>query len=217
LLRAMIPKGVNDLFFVGDGHQRIYGKHRAVMSHTGIDIRGRSRKLYLNYRTTDEIRQRAVALLEGRDIDDLDGGSDDNRRYKSLSHGAAPQILGASDLDEALRLAAQSVKEWRRQQNPDQPLAICVMTYTTAIRNAVAAMLTADGIEVKTVEADSTDTSDTAMVRVSTMHRAKGLEFDRVVVLDVGRPRHLTDDDAARLRYVALTRAKSTAALIEQG
>lgn len=64
------------------------------MGRCGIDIRGRSRKLYLNYRTTDEIRKQAVALLEGRDIDDLDGGQDDNRRYKSLSHGPVPDRDG---------------------------------------------------------------------------------------------------------------------------
>jgi hypothetical protein len=52
LLRAMVPSAANDLFFVGDGHQRIYNRNRAVMSKCGIDIRGRSRKLYLNYRTT---------------------------------------------------------------------------------------------------------------------------------------------------------------------
>ena len=65
LLRAMIPAGANDLFFVGDGHQRIYTRNRAAMSRCGIEIRGRSRKLYLNYRTTEEIRRRAVSLLGG--------------------------------------------------------------------------------------------------------------------------------------------------------
>src|SRR3954467_11917792 len=72
LLRAMIPVGSNDLFFVGDGHQRIYSRNKAAMSRCGIYIRGRSRKLYLNYRTTEEIRLQAVALLEGCEIDDLD-------------------------------------------------------------------------------------------------------------------------------------------------
>ena len=45
------------------------------MSRCGIDIRGRSRKLYLNYRTTEEIRRQAVSLLEGCEIDDLDEGT----------------------------------------------------------------------------------------------------------------------------------------------
>jgi AAA domain len=90
LLWALIEPGKNDLFFVGDGHQRIYHRNKAAMSRSGIDIRGRARKLYLNYRTTDEIRRQAVALLEGVEVDDLDDGTDDNSRYKSLSHGPAP-------------------------------------------------------------------------------------------------------------------------------
>src|SRR5262249_42888222 len=62
LLRAMVVPGPNDLFFVGDGHQRIYSRHRASMGKCGINILGRSKKLYLNYRTTEEIRRTAVAL-----------------------------------------------------------------------------------------------------------------------------------------------------------
>ena len=92
LIRTMIPAHPNDLFFVGDGHQRIYTRNRAAMSKCGIDIRGRSKKLYLNYRTTDEIRRQAVALLEGCEIDDLDDGHDETKRYKSLSHGSMPLV-----------------------------------------------------------------------------------------------------------------------------
>lgn len=46
LLRAIVPNGPNDLFFVGDGHQRIYTRNRASMSASGINIKGRSRKLF---------------------------------------------------------------------------------------------------------------------------------------------------------------------------
>jgi superfamily I DNA/RNA helicase len=101
LLRAVIPSAPNDLFFVGDGHQRIYSRHRAAMSKCGIDIRGRSRKLYLNYRTTDEIRRQAVALLEGCEVDDLDDGHDETKRYKSLSHGPVPSLVTADGIEAA--------------------------------------------------------------------------------------------------------------------
>src|SRR3546814_12779653 len=60
-----------------------------------------SSDLYLNYRTTDEIRKQAVALLEGVEIDDLDGGSDEDSRYKSLSHGPAPKLAKADGLEAA--------------------------------------------------------------------------------------------------------------------
>ena len=58
----------------------------------GIDIRGRSRKLRLNYRTTEETRSWASQLLAGRDIDDLDGGSDDNKGIRSLTRGPEPVL-----------------------------------------------------------------------------------------------------------------------------
>ena len=108
----MIPAGANDLFFVGDGHQRIYNRNRAAMSRCGIEIRGRSRKLYLNYRTTEEIRRRAVSLLEGCEIDDLDEGHDENRRYKSLSHGAPPLVVTEPTLEAAMTRAVGLVSEW---------------------------------------------------------------------------------------------------------
>ena len=79
LLRQMVPPArKNDLFIVGDAHQRIYA-YRVVLSRCGIDVRGRSHQLRLNYRTTDEIRRWAVALLEDCEIDDLDGGRDDHK------------------------------------------------------------------------------------------------------------------------------------------
>jgi hypothetical protein len=59
LLRAAVPADTNDLFVVGDAHQRIY-RHRAALSKVGIDIRGRGRRLRINYRTTDEIRRWAM-------------------------------------------------------------------------------------------------------------------------------------------------------------
>ena len=71
LLRTMVLPGPNDLFLVGDGHQRIYG-HPTPLGRCGIDIGARSMHLKFNYRTTQEIQRRAVVILEGREIDDLD-------------------------------------------------------------------------------------------------------------------------------------------------
>ena len=84
LIRALVPKGENDIFIVGDAHQRIYS-HRVSLGKCGIDIRGRGKKLKINYRTTEEIKRFATRLLEGRAIDDLDGGQDDQKGYMSLT------------------------------------------------------------------------------------------------------------------------------------
>lgn len=209
LLRAMVPEGPNDLFFVGDGHQRIYPKYRAVMGRCGIDIRGRSRKLYLNYRTTDEIRKAAVALLEGREIDDLDGGADDNRRYKSLSHGPAPERISVSNVKEAVEAASKIAAEWIRASE-DSPPTTCIIAPNNRVRDQVAKVLSQQGLTARVIDADSPDSAESQAIRVATMHRAKGLEFDRVIVLDVGR----SDEHSAALVYVAITRAKAVAVLV---
>ena len=214
LLRAMIPAGANDLFFVGDGHQRIYTRNRAAMSRCGIEIRGRSRKLYLNYRTTEEIRRRAVSLLEGCEIDDLDEGHDENRRYKSLSHGAPPIVVTEPTLEAAMTRALGLVSEWAAAG--PSPTTTCVVAPTRAIRDNAEKVFRSKGMSTHVVEANKKDTSDASAVRFSTMHRAKGLEFDQVLVLApdrfLGPPAETLDE--RRLLYVAMTRAKRAAALV---
>lgn len=213
LLRAMVAPGPNDLFFVGDGHQRIYSRHRASMGKCGISIQGRSRKLYLNYRTTEEIRRTAVALLEGREIDDIDGGTDDNRLYKSLSHGPRPEILDVPSADAAVQVARDRVSEWLRESEMAGG-TVCVMAPTKVLRDAVGDSLASAKIPVSPIETESADTASPDAVRVATMHRAKGLEFDRVIVLAPKGIDPPGGTDIAQLIYVSLTRAKTGAVLV---
>jgi len=87
------------------------------------------------------------------------------------------------------------------------------MTHSKIQRDQVELALKDRGIPVSTIEADTADTAANDTVRVSTMHRAKGLEFDRVVVLAQGMLGGM-ENDFAQLVYVAMTRAKSVAVLI---
>ena len=219
LLRALIPPGPNDLFFVGDGHQRIYSRHRAAMSKCGIDIRGRSRKLYLNYRTTDEIRRQAVALLEGCEVDDLDDGHDETKRYKSLSRGPAPVVVQAEGLEAAAAQAIGFIKALRAETADGQAPKICVIASSEKNREAMAKQLLAAGLAGVTITAQSNHGDARDTVHFATMHRAKGLEFDAVVVV---APQSYFGDaeqtvNQRKLMYVALTRAKRAAMLIRVG
>lgn len=219
LLRALIPPGPNDLFFVGDGHQRIYSRHRAAMSKCGIDIRGRSRKLYLNYRTTDEIRRQAVALLEGCEVDDLDDGLDETKRYKSLSRGPAPVLVQAEGLETAAAQAIGFIKALRAEAADGQAPSVCVIASSGKTREAMAKQLLAAGLAGVTITAQSNHGDARDTVHFATMHRAKGLEFDAVVVV---APQSYFGDveqtvNQRKLMYVALTRAKRAAMLIRVG
>jgi len=211
LLRAIVPNGQNDLFFVGDGHQRIYGKNRAVMSRCGIDIRGRARKLYLNYRTTEEIRRYAVATLVGVGVDNLDDGLDDNSRYKSLSHGEPPKVLDYEHFDEVTEALPSILKASLSAGN-----SVCVMVDTNNNAKNIRDALHAEKIDSIVLTRDKFDKPDFKGVRIATMHRAKGLEFDEVVLL---LPRSISGsqakkDNMKKLIYVAITRAKKLAAVV---
>ncbi len=217
LIRAMIPSGPNDLFFVGDGHQRIYSRNRAAMSKCGIDIRGRSKKLYLNYRTTDEIRRQAVALLEGCEVDDLDDGHDEARRYKSLSHGPAPSVVTVDGLEAAAAQATTFVRQLYAETPDSAKPSICVIASSEKNREAMAKQLLAVGFTGVTISAQSNHADARDAVHFATMHRAKGLEFEAVVVVAPASYFGSLEDTAnqRKLVYVSLTRAKRAAMLLQ--
>ena len=228
LLRAIAPSGKNNLFITGDGHQRIYSGRRVVLGRCDIDIRGRSRKLRLNYRTTEQTRRWGAALLAGRDIDDLDGGADEDRGIRSLTRGPEPQLAHFATREEH---DAHLLAHIRELQAQGQPLrGICIATRTSAERDAAARAL--EGEIAHLALGRGADDGGQEGVRVATMHRVKGLEFDHMVLASVNsglvplRQRGKAADAVAEaimeteersLLYVAATRAKKSLTCLSFG
>lgn len=180
LLRVCIPEeGQNDLFIVGDAHQRIY-RHKVVLSRVGINVRGRSRRLRINYRTTDEIRRWAVAQLANCSIDDLDGQPDTLMGYKSLTHGDAPVLISSSSRAEERKVLLEALR--RFGQAGIEPRGTCVVVRTNDEVNEYAEWLASEGFDVLQLNRDVSDDDARPGIRVATMHRVKGLEFDAVVL-----------------------------------
>ncbi|MEG4009643.1 AAA family ATPase [Microcoleus sp. Pol11C1] len=222
LLRAITgqPKP-NDLFIVGDPHQRIYGKV-VTLSRCGIDIRGRSRKLRLNYRTTDEIRRWATEILEGIDIDDLDGGNDSLKDYRSLMHGEEPTIKSFSRFEDELAHLKQVLT---KIQTLEQSLSgVCIAFRTTSLLEQYETALKSMELPVKRIRRNQPDNPLEEGARLGTMHRVKGLQFNYILlpaltaeVLPLKRGLDSCADDTSRsqflnrersLLHVAATRAK---------
>ncbi|MDJ0389865.1 UvrD-helicase domain-containing protein [Roseomonas sp. E05] len=182
LIRAIVPETPsgdrNTLFIVGDAHQRIYGR-RANMSACGINVRGRSKQLRLNYRTTQEIRAWAVSVLEGVSVDDLDEGTDTLRGYVSLMQGAAPLLVGYKS--EAKEL--EGLVAWLRGLPADRIRLsdIGVLCARKVDVERVQGALRAAGIETVLLQSGADDRAVPG-VRITTMHRAKGLEFFAVSI-----------------------------------
>lgn len=111
LLRALAgDEHQNDIFIVGDSHQRIY-RNKAVLSKCGINVRGRSSYLRINYRTTEEIRKFAFSLLNGVSFDDLDEDYDNGKGCQSLTHGDKPEIKEFATPEEELDYLVSRIHE----------------------------------------------------------------------------------------------------------
>ena len=222
LIRHIVPAGANDLFVVGDGHQRIYGRNKVVLGRCGIDVRGRSRKLRLNYRTTEETRRWAARLLAGRAIDDLDGGSDDDKGITSLTREPEPMLRNFESREEQSAFIVDYLKQF---QTEDFSLrGVCIVARTRRERDAIAETLKEHDLTHVALEAGAVDAAETDGVRLATMHRVKGLEFDRVVMASINSDlvplpiaidargdaveRESAETEERALVYVAATRAK---------
>ena len=109
--------------------------------------------------------------------------------------------------------AVERVTEWMKEAEVTGG-SICVMTPTKKLRDAVGEQLASGGLTVSPIEVEAADTASADAVRVATMHRAKGLEFERVVVLAPNGIEPAGGTDIAQLIYVSLTRAKTGAVLV---
>ena len=101
----------NSLFFAGDLGQRIFQQPFSWKA-LGVDIRGRSRTLHINYRTSHQIRTQADRLL-GPELSDVDGITEERVGTISVFNGPAPEIRVLKSPDEE----SQTVSEWLRDRN----------------------------------------------------------------------------------------------------
>lgn len=211
LIRALSPideQTRDPLCTVGDGHQRIY-RTKIPMSRAGIDIRGRSRRFKINYRTSEQIRKFAQGILKGTEIDDLDGGVITTVGDHSVFKGPDPIVEKCADE----KTEADAIVAWVQMLMNDHGLAthdICVTPYKPSIRTALSSAGIAT-LELKSREMDPG--SSEAGVRTGTMKRIKGLEFRAVAMACADPQEPMNHLDEAQLRdrcqrYVAATRAR---------
>lgn len=229
LLRALTrdiskdePFKEGDLFLVGDAHQRIYAKPVAFSS-CGIEIRGRSSKLRVNYRTTDEIRVQAEQVYRNKTVDDMEGAEDEKTGYASLRHGRKPIVKICSGVDEECRWICGEINTLTSGDRAYHSSDICITVRTNEMLARYEEILRGHGLEVRRISRDIPDDPELPGIRLSTMHRIKGLEYKVVFVAGMNEgefphaPRDLQDRDAATRRlllraeealyYVACTRA----------
>jgi mRNA-degrading endonuclease RelE of RelBE toxin-antitoxin system len=217
-LAALAGDRPNGLFFSGDLGQRIFQQPFSWKA-LGVDVRGRSRTLHINYRTSHQIRRQADRLL-GQAVSDVDGNTEDRRGTVSVFNGPAPRILALDTPEDEIRSVAAWLAERSSEGVRPDETAVFVRSADQIARARAA--VEAAGLDCKVL--DENLRTACGHVAVCTMHLAKGLEFRAVAVMACDdeviplqdRIEHVADDadleevyDTERhLLYVACTRAR---------
>lgn len=174
---AAIARAGGDLFFAGDIGQRIFRQPFSWRA-LGVDVRGRSRVLKVNYRTSHQIRARADRLLPGL-VADGDGDEEDRRGVVSVFAGPEPDAFEAPDQAAETALVAAWLTDRLREGLEPGEIGLVVRTEDEAHR-AEAACVEAGVPFRRDLPADGSMPAETV---VCTMASAKGLEFRAVAVM----------------------------------
>ncbi|MEU0520011.1 UvrD-helicase domain-containing protein [Streptosporangium sp. NPDC006007] len=202
LLRAAVPYARDDLFIVGDPHQRIFDT-RVTLGSVGIDAT--RHRLQVSYRLPQEILSWGVRLRGGGPADGLVDVVQELYGFRATRHGPRPMVRAYDSPEEELTGLVAQVGQWVKDGVPSREIGVAARS-ASLVRDARTALRELG-------------------VRVTTLHGMKGLEFRRVAVIGVAdgivpAPDSLTpadEDPGARahdlqrergLLYVACTRAR---------
>ena len=215
---AMAVGRGDGLFFAGDLGQRIFQQPFSWKA-LGLDVRGRSHTLRINYRTSHQIRLHADRLLPAT-VSDVDGNAESRRGTVSMFDGPPPMVVACTDADHECRIVGKWISE--RLKEGCAPSEVGVFVRSDAELKRARAAVKAAG--ARAVELNDKVEVEVGAVAISTMHFAKGLEFRSVVVMacddDVipqsDRIESVADDadleevynTERHLLYVACTRAR---------
>lgn len=187
MLAAITLQGPDTLFFAGDLGQRIFQEPFSWKA-LGVDIRGRSKTLKVNYRTSHQIRQAADRLLP-KVVQDVDGIEQDRRGTVSVFNGPDPKVRTYPDAARE----SQGIAEWIKGLVAEgvAPAEIGLFVRSNAeLARARAAVKSAGQMQLELSERAE---DRQGRIAIGTMHLAKGLEYKAIAVM-------ACDDDVLPLK-----------------
>jgi superfamily I DNA/RNA helicase/mRNA-degrading endonuclease RelE of RelBE toxin-antitoxin system len=208
----------DSLFFAGDIGQRIFQSPFSWRA-LGVDIRGRSKILRINYRTSHQIRNQADSLLDPT-LADADGNVEERRHTVSVFNGPSPLIALCDTRDAEIERVSQWVKD--QVEGGFAPHECAVFVRSASELDRARAAIEHSELPIK--ELNDRVVSTSGHIALGTMHLAKGLEFRAVAVMAcdddvipskvrieaVGEDTDLQEvyNTERHLLYVACTRAR---------
>lgn len=177
MLVAIVPNGTDRLFFAGDLGQRIFQEPFSWKA-LGVDIRGRSRTLKVNYRTSHQIRQAADRLLP-KVVQDVDGIEQDRRGTVSVFNGPDPEIRTFADVDAE----TAGIAGWIGEKIAEGIGATEIGIFVRSNRELVRARAAVKAAGHAPLELSERLEDPAGRIAIGSMHLAKGLEYKAIAVI----------------------------------
>ena len=217
-MMSAIASGPNAQFFAGDIGQRIFQQPFSWLT-LGVDVRGRSANLRINYRTSRQIREAADRLLPLK-VSDVDGVEVSRADAQSVFEGPQPDVRQCDSEDDETDVVARFLR--RSIEDGMSPAELAIFVRSNEQLDRVRRAVVAAEMECRQLSERAEEAAE--RVAIGTMHFAKGLEFRAVAVMACddevlplqSRIDDATDEDELRevfdterhLFYVACTRAR---------
>lgn len=202
-----------NLFLVGDGQQRIYNR-QGTLSACGINVRGRrSERLRLTYRTTEEIRRAAEAVLSNVAFTDMDDGNESQQGNLANRHGMPPVTYAAKSFNEECQWIIERINEIKASYASNgiklNLSDICLVTRTNALLDQYESALEDLGVATRKLSRKAYDDLGNEGLRLATMHRIKGLEYKVIFIAGANEGvmplRFANTDDPEEKKSLCLT------------
>jgi DNA helicase IV len=184
-IRNLTPAGENDLFLVGDPLQNIYNK-QINFSKCSINIRGkRSKRLKVNYRTTEEIKKLAISTIKEIPFDNFDGEEESKNGYISLMHGDKPVYMIFDSKEEECQYVINYIKS-AIAEKAIRLNEICIAARTHQNLDSIKNHLYQSNITYTYLSGEPDQKIDNNLI-ISTFHNTKGLEFKFMILIGVDK------------------------------
>ncbi|WP_100329973.1 3'-5' exonuclease [Bacillus xiapuensis] len=223
LVSLLLNQDTYSMLLVEDRAQTIYQRGRNYLQNTGLDFRGRSKILQINYRNTSQIIQFAwdfyqthaasqkvvTGTVEGQEI---------IPPQSTRRKGPEPVLLRANSWHEEANIVAKTMNKLHKEKKvPYEEMLILYRVKRTNkldIVNTLKKSLEHHQIPYTWVtesqEAKRIYRKDDGSVKIFTFDSSKGLDFQAVFIVNADNTPFALEEDKDReaaLMYIGMTRA----------
>ncbi|GIP65105.1 DNA helicase [Virgibacillus pantothenticus] len=223
LVSLLLNEETYSMLLVEDRAQTINHRGRNYLQNAGLDFRGRSKILQINYRNTSQIINFAWDFYQAHAVSKkvITGTVEGQEIIPPLStrrKGPDPVLARAASLHEEAQMVARAMKKLHQEKKvPYEEMLVLYRvrrTYKINVINILKSTFKQHQIPYKWVtenqETKRNYKKDDGSAKIFTLDSSKGLDFQAVFIVNADNTPFALEEDndrEAALMYIGMTRA----------